>query len=265
MPSSARPPHPRPDAPFPTRRSSDLLGLQALGARQPPRLRVRGVALHARARRRRAVFARAAGLERAARRRGRRRVRVAPAPGRPIGARSEEHTSELQSRFDLVCRLLLDLPTPAPTLLSLHDALPIFSDFKHLVHDNHLAYGFAAWLFTRALGVDGPSLPALQVLSGLLGAAGAAVFASLLRRAGRSERDRKSTRLNSSHVSISYAVFCSTSPPPPRRSFPYTTLFRSSRTSSTWCTTTTSPTGSRRGSSRARSASTGRLCPRCRS
>src|SRR5207249_6223126 len=27
---------------------------------------------------------------------------------RPGGARSEEHTSELQSRFDLVCRLLLE-------------------------------------------------------------------------------------------------------------------------------------------------------------
>src|SRR5699024_12187731 len=35
-----------------------------------------------------------------------------PAPDRPPGAvravRSEEHTSELQSRFDLVCRLLLE-------------------------------------------------------------------------------------------------------------------------------------------------------------
>src|SRR5438067_10314789 len=27
---------------------------------------------------------------------------------RPVGERSEEHTSELQSRFDLVCRLLLE-------------------------------------------------------------------------------------------------------------------------------------------------------------
>src|SRR5207249_10461899 len=27
---------------------------------------------------------------------------------RPISSRSEEHTSELQSRFDLVCRLLLE-------------------------------------------------------------------------------------------------------------------------------------------------------------
>src|SRR5207249_10076070 len=40
-------------------------------------------------------------------RRGRRRS----APRRPLGParrRSEEHTSELQSRFDLVCRLLLE-------------------------------------------------------------------------------------------------------------------------------------------------------------
>src|SRR5437868_14095428 len=31
-----------------------------------------------------------------------------PAKVRPPGLRSEEHTSELQSRFDLVCRLLLE-------------------------------------------------------------------------------------------------------------------------------------------------------------
>src|SRR5947209_243364 len=40
--------------------------------------------------------------------------------------RSEEHTSELQSRQYLVCRLLLDTPPPHPSPLSLHDALPIF-------------------------------------------------------------------------------------------------------------------------------------------
>src|SRR5690606_30317931 len=39
--------------------------------------------------------------------------------------------------------------------------------------------------------------------------------------------DRKSTRLNSSHVKISYAVFCLTRPPTPPTPFPYTTLFRS--------------------------------------
>src|SRR5438105_791702 len=40
-------------------------------------------------------------------------------------ARSEEHTSELQSRVDLVCRLLLDALTTQMYTLSLHDALPI--------------------------------------------------------------------------------------------------------------------------------------------
>src|SRR5690349_11147946 len=41
--------------------------------------------------------------------------------------RSEEHTSELQSRREIVCRLLLENTTPATAIytLSLHDALPI--------------------------------------------------------------------------------------------------------------------------------------------
>lgn len=66
------------------------------------------------------------------------------------------------------------------------------SDFKHLVHGNHLAYGVLAWLFDRAwrlLGYGGPALLPLQALDALLGAAGAAVLASLLRRSGRTERD----------------------------------------------------------------------------
>src|SRR5699024_3514434 len=40
--------------------------------------------------------------------------------------RSEEHTSELQSRFDLVCRLLIIACTVDLYTLCLHDALPIF-------------------------------------------------------------------------------------------------------------------------------------------
>src|SRR5438067_6428881 len=40
--------------------------------------------------------------------RGRFRDGARPARERPRGPRSEEHTSELQSRFDLVCRLLLE-------------------------------------------------------------------------------------------------------------------------------------------------------------
>src|SRR5437868_12627130 len=58
--------------------------------------------------------ARAARAERESRSEGRdRRVRTlasrGPAgPAARLAARSEEHTSELQSRFDLVCRLLLE-------------------------------------------------------------------------------------------------------------------------------------------------------------
>src|SRR5699024_9930179 len=40
-------------------------------------------------------------------------------------------------------------------------------------------------------------------------------------------QDRKSTRLNSSHVSISYAVFCLSCRLSSFTLFPYTTLFRS--------------------------------------
>src|SRR5437868_3801058 len=43
----------------------------------------------------------------------------------------------------------------------------------------------------------------------------------------RTSSDRKSTRLNSSHVSISYAVFCLIPPTPTSPLFPYTPLFRS--------------------------------------
>lgn len=66
------------------------------------------------------------------------------------------------------------------------------SDFKHLVHGNHLAYGVLGWLFDRAwraAGYAGPAVLPLQVLDSLLGAAGAAVFASLLKRSGRTDRE----------------------------------------------------------------------------
>src|SRR5438067_11127244 len=65
--------------------------------------------------------------------------------------------------------------------LSLHDALPIYPG--NLCDPSGRKYG------------PGPSLPRPG-----RGAAGALP--------GEHRRDRKSTRLNSSHVSISYAVFC---------------------------------------------------------
>src|SRR5207248_2065406 len=46
--------------------------------------------------------------------------------------RSEEHTSELQSPYDLVCRLLLDPARTKFSPLSLHDALPIYRMPAHV-------------------------------------------------------------------------------------------------------------------------------------
>src|SRR5690242_19740181 len=57
---------------------------------------------------------------------GRRTWAATGAPSPSISSRSEEHTSELQSHVNLVCRLLLDTQTTSIYTLSLHDALPIF-------------------------------------------------------------------------------------------------------------------------------------------
>src|SRR5690348_17861590 len=71
-----------------------------------------------------------------------------------------------------------DSATPAVYPLSLHDALPILSSSIDNTGASDVTAGLSAWL---------NSLPSNSH----------AVFA-----------DRKSTRLNSSHPSISYAVFC---------------------------------------------------------
>src|SRR5699024_631782 len=142
------------------------------------------------------------------------------------GTRSEEHTSELQSRFDLVCRLL----PPALSSLCLHDALPI----------SHGAYlGVAALLASTLMGPGSQGKGAALAMSGLTVAnlAGVPLLTALGHTAGwraaflaiAAAPDRKSTRLNSSHVSTSYAVFC----PPRCRACASTTLFRS-RTAPIW-------------------------------
>src|SRR5439155_24235248 len=86
--------------------------------------------------------------------------------------------------YYLFSHILLFHP-PAPTeiyTLSLHDALPIYAAHRQTLQD-------AA---TRRVGLSRGCSPAPLLLVEL--------------RAGRV--DRKSTRLNSSHVAISYAVFC---------------------------------------------------------
>src|SRR5207249_8229180 len=67
------------------------------------------------------------------------RTRRAPTPtktfsGRRPGTRSEEHTSELQSRFDLVCRLLLEKKKKKEK-----NALTIVEKYKIIYH-KHIAW-----------------------------------------------------------------------------------------------------------------------------
>src|SRR5690242_20761307 len=77
--------------------------------------------------------------------------------------------------------------------LSLHDALPILDTAR------------AAPVVLQV--VDAPCRPSLGVL--LFMAVTALVTGTSLRTRRRVDpQDRKSTRLNSSHMSISYAVFC---------------------------------------------------------
>src|SRR5699024_12263216 len=66
-------------------------------------------------------------------------------------------------------------PTPEMYPLSLHDALPILADSLYIFEGNAKIKHYVG------------------------------MFTDYLKNA---EKDRKSTRLNSSHVSISYAVFC---------------------------------------------------------
>src|SRR5207249_12001810 len=95
---------------------------------------------------------------------------------------------------------------PAPPksyTLSLHDALPIYlgqGESQRSDHRRRDRHGLGDGPFRRAAALLS-SMPRLLALT------------SCRRRCPdpahhRPRQDRKSTRLNSSHVSISYAVFC---------------------------------------------------------
>src|SRR5690625_4043877 len=230
MPFSALAARLRPPPSFPTRRSSDLSRPAGQRSRAGPAVRTdrrvyRGAvpdprALHGRlARVSRRLDARR-GIHTDDRQRARARD----------GRRSEEHTCELQSRGHLVCRFLLLPPASDRPPLSLHDALPISADLLGNGLVQGLLYGpigaYIAEQFPTRVRYTGASL-AYQGAS-TLGAGFTPMIASalVLVTAG----DRKSTRVNSSHVAISYAVFCSCRPPPTAPLFPYTTLFRSQPT-----------------------------------
>src|SRR5699024_12173582 len=94
--------------------------------------------------------------------------------------------------------------SPESYTLSLHDALPIWAQrCGKRRHRDLIAAGQAApALDAHRAGNDGGYISDC-ICPGLVGS-------SWQRGMGKYNQDRKSTRLNSSHVSISYDVFCLT-------------------------------------------------------
>ncbi len=94
--------------------------------------------------------------------------------------------------FVLVAGLYLSFPAARYNYDGVACAIAVeLGDLKHLVHGNHLAYGFLGWLFFefwKILGYSGPALLSLQALSSLLGAAGVGAFFLMMRRSGFDRR-----------------------------------------------------------------------------
>src|SRR5262245_46318452 len=222
MPSSAAHRHLHP---FPTRRSSDLLvehgiGVDTGGVEHPPHL---GGVLELEA------FVVAQREQGSVRRQELVRELVPHHHARlqrqqPRVRRSEEHTSELQSLRHLVCRLL---PPTAISTRSLHAALPIFSSNTASASTpaasstRRTSAGSLSWRPSSWRSANRARCVARNLSGNLSRTTTPACSAS-----NPVSEDRKSTRLNSSHLGISYAVFCR---PPPSPPVPYTPLFRSSR------------------------------------
>src|SRR5690606_41097499 len=94
-----------------------------------------------------------------------------------------------------------DLATPEIYTLSLHDALPIFDHQRSLAN----ILGFAD--SEGSLGVEQMMQQYYRVAISI-GELNDVVLQYFDETILRDDEDRKSTRLNSSHVKISYAVFC---------------------------------------------------------
>src|SRR5690606_42069874 len=104
-------------------------------------------------------------------------------------------------RVSFIIVLLHPSPLPETYTLSLHDALPIYRGSRQIfrVHRQDGPAGRAECAPQRRTAREPYQVAGL--------AAGSACAAGV--SAGHAwHQDRKSTRLNSSHVKISYAVFC---------------------------------------------------------
>src|SRR5437773_807994 len=141
--------------------------------------------------------------------------------------RSEEHTSELQSHHDLVCRLLLATSCSEIYTLSLHDALPIFEEKPSGSGPSvvKLEIRVSVCFCINSSASARVKTPVVQ--PSFVQAEAPMALANANVSGISHPSDRKSTRLNSSHITISYAVFCLLPHAPRSTLFPYTTLFRS--------------------------------------
>src|SRR5688500_2365057 len=130
--------------------------------------------------------------------------------------RSEEHTSELQSPCNLVCRLLLEKKTKfsvlcvSCALLSLRRLVFVLLFPYTTLFRSWLVMMAQAWLLTGDDRYPRAVTDALRSWMDSNPPKRGINWASSLEVAFRaiSWLDRKSTRLNSSHLVISYAVFC---------------------------------------------------------
>src|ERR1017187_506463 len=132
--------------------------------------------------------------------------------------RSEEHTSELQSPMDLVCRLLLEKIQQR----NLHDRYEGNLTVTSL--QNHPLTGASTWTTPHAdndyffffndtatteIYTPFPTRRSSDLIQSSRNRwRSGAHFWKKRSRASKARLDRKSTRLNSSHRCISYAVFC---------------------------------------------------------
>src|ERR1022692_915218 len=123
--------------------------------------------------------------------------------------RSEEHTSELQSPCNLVCRLLLEKEDQRLELVLAPAALDGLTDGQLTLH-KLVAYRPVFFFFNDTATPEIYPLSLHDPLPIFIGIefrrVGREVFDA--QTLGFSPTDRKSTRLNSSHLVISYAVFC---------------------------------------------------------
>src|SRR5205814_10394105 len=103
--------------------------------------------------------------------------------------------------------LLTTSPTNYIYTLSLHDALPIYNDIHYSSIALYATPEIRKKLSSLPLLGRPPKITYQSVIMKMMNTPQTATQ-SVLEHGMSVNRDRKSTRLNSSHLGISYAVFC---------------------------------------------------------